>query len=234
MFVNRFGMDTSKENFGGARYDWALGKTTKGYYVTSMQIIYRVLKSKGTEYQFLTEEEKGDFRRFAAEGSMVLMASLLASMIFGYEDDDEDKWKKIKERSGAFGTDEFNTYGFLTNHALLLLLGVQAETSAFIPLPKIGGVNFGADDYAKLLTSTSTAFSNTILTYIEIFGDILNFLTANDAGKYKRDVGPYWFQKEGEYKIIKRVMSSLFGFTGATGDPETLLKNLYKSGSRIR
>jgi LysM repeat protein len=28
MFANRFGMDTSSENFGGHRYDWALGKYT--------------------------------------------------------------------------------------------------------------------------------------------------------------------------------------------------------------
>jgi hypothetical protein len=68
---------------------------------------------------------------------------------------------------------------------------------------------------------------------MEIFGDILNFATASDANKYKKDVGPYWFQKKGENKIYKRVFS-LLGFSGGTGDPETLLKNLSKSGGRIR
>jgi LysM repeat protein len=237
MFTNRFGMDTSKENFGGARYDWALGKTTKGFYVNSLQVIYRGLKSKGVEFQFMTEDEKADLRRAMAEGMIVTMSALLASLLFGYEDGDEDRWKKIKERSGPINSDNFNTYGFLTNHALLLLLGVQAETGAFIPLPKITvngvSINLGADDYSKLLTSTSTAFSNTVLTYMEIFGDILNFATASDANKYKKDVGPYWFQKKGENKIYKRVFS-LLGFSGGTGDPETLLKNLSKSGGRIR
>jgi LysM repeat protein len=237
MFTNRFGMDTSKENFGGARYDWALGKTTKGFYVNALQVLYRGLKSKGVEFQFMTDEEKADLRRAMAEGMIVAVSALLASLLFGYEDGDEDKWKKIKERSGAINSDNFNTYGFLTNHALLLLLGVQAETGAFIPLPKITidgkSVDLGADDYSKLLTSTSTAFSNTILTYMEIFGDVLNFVTGSDGGKYKRDTGPYWFQKEGESKIYKRVFN-LLGFSGGSGDPETLLKNLSKSGGRIR
>jgi hypothetical protein len=185
----------------------------------------------------MTDEEKSDLRRAAAEGLIVVTSALLASLLFGYEDGDEDRWKKIKERSGPINSDNFNTYGFLANHALLLLLGVQAETGAFIPLPKITvngiSVNLGADDYSKLLTSTSTAFSNTILTYMEIFGDVINFATANDGGKYKRDTGPYWFQKEGEYKIYKRIFN-LLGFSGGSGDPETLLKNLSKSGGRIR
>jgi hypothetical protein len=68
---------------------------------------------------------------------------------------------------------------------------------------------------------------------MEIFGDVLNFVTGSDGGKYKRDTGPYWFQKEGESKIYKRVFN-LLGFSGGSGDPETLLKNLSKSGGRIR
>ena len=238
MFVNRFGAQITFEDGKyiptfNARYDWALGKTTKGYYISGLQTLLKVIKSKGVEYQFLTEEEKSDFKRASAEGLIIIMSSLLASLLFGYEDDDEDRLKKIKARSGAFGTDEFNTYGFLANHALYLLLGVQAETGAFVPLPEVKGVNLGADDYAKLLTSTSTAFSNTVLTYIEILGDVLNFVTLDDAGKYKRDTGPYWFQKEGEFKVYKRLLNVL-GFSGSTGDPETLIKNLEKSGSRIR
>ena len=237
MFVNRFGMDTSKENFGGARYDWALGKPVKGYYVSAFQTITRLIKSKGAEYNFLTDEEKSDFKRMSAEGLIVITTSLLASMLFGYEDGDPDKWKKVQERSGPINSEEFDTYGFLVNHALLLLLGLQAETGAFIPLPKLTvagqSLNLGADDYAKLLTSTTTAFGNTLLTYTEILGDILNFITFNEGARYSRDAGPYWYQKEGELKIYKRALTIL-GFSGGTGDPETLLKNLAKGAGRIR
>jgi LysM repeat protein len=233
MFANRFGMDTSKGNFGGARYDWALGKTTKGFYISAFQTMLGIIKSKGVNYQYMTDEEKADFRRFASEGMMIVFTALIASMLFGYKDDDDDKWKKIKARSGAFGTDEFNTYGFLANHALLLLLGLQAETGAFVPLPKVFGLNLGADDYGKMLTSTTTAFGNTLLLYTEIFGDILNVLTFNDAARFKKDTGPYWWQQEGELKIYKRLFAAV-GFTAGTGDPESVLKNLSKGAGKVR
>jgi LysM repeat protein/predicted GNAT family acetyltransferase/ribosomal protein L18E len=233
MFANRFGMDVSKENFGGDRYDWALGKTTKGFYISAFQTMWGILKSKGANYQYMTDQEKSDFRRFAAEGMMIVFTSLLASMLFGYKDDDDDKWKKVKARSGAFGTDEYNTYGFLANHALLLLLGLQAETGAFVPLPKVFGLNLGADDYAKMLTSTTTAFGNTLLLYTEILGDVLNVLTFNEAARFKKETGPYWWQQKGELKIWKRLFSAV-GFTAGTGDPESVLKNLSKGAGRVR
>ncbi len=95
MFVNRFGMDTSKENFGGARYDWAMGRTTKGYYVEAFQALYKILKSKGADYQYLTDDQKGAMKRVTSEGLVMITTALLASMLFGFDDDDPDKWKKI-------------------------------------------------------------------------------------------------------------------------------------------
>ena len=234
MFANRFGMDLSKENFGGARYDWAMGRTTKGFYVEAFQAFYKIIKSKGVDYQYLTDEQKTSLKKVSAEGLIIIASALLASMLFGFDDDDPDKWKKLKAKSGALFTDEFNTYGFISNHALLLLLGLQAETGAFVPLPSIHGFNLGADDYAKMLTSTTTAFGNTLLTYIEIFGDVLNLITFNDeAIRYKKDVGPYWWQKKGELKTYKRVFNML-GLTGGIGDPEKGIQNLKKGSTRIR
>mgnify|MGYP007090452239 FL=1 len=48
MLTNRWGMDFSKASLsnGGERYDWALGRYTKGYYVNAFQTLVRVIKSK--------------------------------------------------------------------------------------------------------------------------------------------------------------------------------------------
>ena len=238
MFVNRFGSQViftegKKLPTLVARYDWALGKTKKGYYVTGFQFLVDMLKTKGQNIKYMTEDEKVAFRKLSAEGLFIIASALIVSALFGYDEDDEDKWKKIAERSEAFGTDGYNTYGFLTNHALLLLLGTQAETTAFIPLPKIGGVNLGADDYVKMVTQTSTAFNNTIQLYIEIFSDFLNMVTFNGASRYKRDAGPYPWEEKDQLKIIDHIFKTV-GFTGSTGDPETVLKNLKASGERVR
>jgi LysM repeat protein len=234
MFVNRFGFDpkTIEATRGGERYDWALGKYTKGYYITAFQVMAKLISSKGADYQYLTDQEKGDFRRFASEGLATIMLALLASMLLGYDPDDEDRWKKLKRKSGAINQESFNTYGFLSNHMLLLILGVQAETTAFIPLPRVAGQNFGLDDYTKMITSTSSAWYNTTTLYAQIMRDILSFLTFNGLPEYKKDIGPYWWQQKGEAKIWKSVFKA-FGFTGGTGDPVTVLKNLEGSSTRF-
>jgi LysM repeat protein len=237
MFTNRFGAELvwtegkmlPKFN---ARYDWALGKTRKGFYLTGFSAMVEMLKSRGKSYKYLTEEEKIAFRKLAADGLFVTAFALMASLLFGYDDDDEEKWEKIAGRSEAFGTDGYQTYGFLQNHMLNLLMGVQGETTAFIPLPKVGGINFGMDDYGKMLTSTSTAFGNTFLLYMQLFGDLLNIATFNEAAKFQRDAGPYSWEEKGDYKFWDHFMKA-FGFTGSTGDPETAIKNLRNSASRI-
>jgi hypothetical protein len=112
-------------------------------------------------------------------------------------------------------------------------MGTQAETTAFVPLPKVGGINFGLDDYSKMLTSTSTAFGNTILLYAQILQDFLNIATFNGASRYQRDAGPYAWEEKDDLKIIDHLLKTI-GFTGSSGDPETVLKNLRASGERVR
>ncbi len=233
MLTNRWGLDsrTVGMSSGGERYDWALGKYTKGYYVSAFQSLVRVIKSKGAEMSYMTDQEKSDLKRTMAEGMFIIMTALIASMLLGFDPDDDDKWKKIKARSGAINEDGFNTYGFLTNHMLLLVLGLQSETSAFVPLPSMFGVNLGADDYVKMLTSTSTSWYNTVVLYVQIMSDVLNFVTFSDAARYEKDTGPYWWQQEGELKLWKRLFG-VIGFTGGTGDPATVLKNFQASSSR--
>ena len=232
MLVNRFGMDTSKENFGNYRYDWALGKYTKGYYVSAFQTLKNLIKSKGRDYKYMSKDEKAALIKTGAEALAMVMFSLLVSALFGFDPDDEKKWKKLEAKSGPLFTPTFNIYGWLSNHALNLILGLEAETGAFIPLPSVFGMNLGADDYIKMLTSTSAAFSNTIVLYTQIFGDFLNFITFSEPEVYKKDTGPYWFQKEGERKLWKRLFKTI-GVTGATGDPETMVENMKNSQSRL-
>ena len=47
MLTNRWGFDskTAGVSSGGERYDWALGRYTKGYYVSAFQTLVRLIKS---------------------------------------------------------------------------------------------------------------------------------------------------------------------------------------------
>ena len=94
------------------------------------------------------------------------------------------------------------------------------------------GLNFGADDYGKMLSSTSSVFANTILLYGEILANIGGAAAGSSSAVYQRDAGPYWWEQEGEYKLINNIFKTV-GFTGGTGDPETAIKNLKNSSSKL-
>jgi len=237
MFINRFGSEVIWEKGKLTpkfmpRYDWALGKTVKGYYLTAFSAMWEMIKSRGQKAKYLRADEKIALKKLAAESLFITSFALLTALLFGYDEDDEDKWKKIAERSEAFGTKGYDTQGYMINQTLLLMQGVNAETTAFIPLPKIMGLNFGLDDYGKMLTSTSSVFANTLLLYGEIAANIFNGLTGEDAAKYQRDAGPYPWEEEGDYKLINNILKTI-GFTGSTGDPETGIKNLANSSSKL-
>lgn len=237
MFVNKWGADVdTSEGIAKMkvreRYNWEIGKTRMGYYTKTLQTLYELVRSKGDKYNYMTDSEKVALKKTFADTMQMIVYALIVGMLFGYDADDDERWEKIKARSGPYGTPEFKGYGFLANHTMLLLLGVQAETSAFLPLPKIGGVQFGLDDYSKFFTQTSTAFGNTVTLYAKILQDIFNTVTGDESALYKRDAGPYWFKQKGVNKIWSHLFKTV-GFTGGTGDPETLLKNLEQSSSKI-
>ena len=223
MLMHRFGFDSKTLNWtnGGEKYDWATGSYGKGFYITAFQTMLKVVKSKFRDYNYLSSEEKTSIRKLATEGLFVI----------GFDPDDEDKWKKLRQKSGAINEDNYNTYGFLSNHMLLLMMGVQAESSAFVPLPTIMGVNLGADDYVKMITQTSSAWYNTIVLYFDIFGDVLDFVTFQEMDTYKRDTGPYPWKNEGEKKFWAKI-GKIIGFTGATGDPVTSYENMFKNQAK--
>lgn len=227
-FVNRFGMDVSKDNFGGERYDWGLGKTTRGYYISTIANTYKLIKSGGDYYQYMSDTDKADFKKVIGEGVNILLMVLAGLFLFGYDDDDEDRWEKIRQKSGPAFTPEFKFRGYMANHMLYLLLGVQQETSTYVPLPGLG-----LNEYSKFINITSPAFNSTIKLYAKIFEDVFNVSTFNSSAEYKKSVGPYAWQQEGRLKLWSHLLS-IFGLSGRTGDPETLIKNFEKYNSKVQ
>lgn len=223
-FLKRFGMSTKKGNWGGKRYDWALGQPTRGYYITSFMAGFKLLKSWGDYYNYMDEQDKADVKRFIGEGFTTLFLGLAGLLLFGYDPDDEDRFNKLAEKSGPMFTPDFKLRGFMTNHMLYLMLGVYQETSTYAPIPGLG-----LDEYSKFMSVTSTSFNSTIKIYMKIFEDIVNMIFMNDSAYYKRDVGPYSWQKEGSAKILTHMLS-VFGLSGRSGDAEKLIENMEKYG----
>jgi hypothetical protein len=234
MFVNRFGgevdfSDGVRKMKINKRYNFGLGKTTIGFYLNAFKGLKELVTSKGKYYQYMPADQKRDIIRFATEGLKIIALALTAGMMFGYDPDDKDRFKKIKERSGALGTDEFKTWGFIQNQLLLLNLGVLSETSAFVPLPPVAGVSLGLDDYIKIASTTTSAFGNTISLYAKIIDSTFKLLTGNEKAYYTRDEGSYPWQEKDAPKVVGQLLRTV-GITGSSGDVAQAIESFENTG----
>jgi hypothetical protein len=114
---------------------------------------------------------------------------------------------------------EFNMGGWLSNHALNLLIQTKAEQQQFLPLPGLG-----LKEYMGMLDLTSIAFGPTLENYGKIAEQVGFLLFSDNRAYYKKEVGPYEWQQEDGVKLIK-YMASGVGFTGTFWAPEVALQN---------
>lgn len=201
MFLDKYQMDTDKGNKGGYVYNWDTNTLDKGYYINTMQNVLKIIKSLGKDIAIMNEDEKVAAKRAIVEQiGYFLLAMIIGSWYFGYDPDDEDKWKKLKER----GT---TTKGQLENHLLYLLIMTKMENEAFDPTDLYGQT-------LKYTKSTTIALDNTVVLYGKIGDDLYNISTGNEnQARYSQDVGPYKWQKKGEYKLWNH-LGSLYGIKG--------------------
>ena len=107
----------------------------------------------------------------------------------------------------------------------------QAETTTYMPLPNIFGIDMGLNDQIGMIQNSSVSFGNTIALYAKILQDTWNFLAQSEKAYYQKKSGPYPWKEKGDLKLISDFMR-VFGFTGNTFDTETALKNIERSKER--
>jgi hypothetical protein len=211
MFLNRYQSDMDKDNRFGHVYDYEMSDMNRGWMISALAATGKFIKTGGKYYQIMSKEEKQAFRRALAEGVQLLMTSLAVSLLFGYDMGDEDRFKKIKKRREDYGV-----LGWQANHLLYQLIMVKQENEAFTPY-------LGLSQMLSYGDKTSIAFGPTINLYIKILNDLGYMAAGSDKAIYKSDAGPYFWQKEGEYKLWNHLFST-FGFKGKTYDPAHAIK----------
>lgn len=219
MFMNRFGKE---------RANFALESVRTGYYLESIQAVSKMLVSFGKYIPLASKSEKRALIKMSLDIAQIMILSAIASLLFGYDDDDEDRFEKLRAKSGALNEDDFRLDGWLSNQTLTLLLKTQAENQSFIPLPGLG-----LNNYMDLTSSTSLAFGPTITAYAKILTDLsMHAMPGEDDDLfYKKDTGPYSWQKEGSAKIWNH-LGSMIGFSGSQVDPVKGLKSFDSFGRR--
>jgi hypothetical protein len=136
----------------------------------------------------MSPKERKAFGKMLADLGHMIVLYFAISMIFGYDDEDPDRFAKLRaqEQSGPAG--------WLGVHLLSLSIATAQENESFTPL-----MGFGLDDYVKMTNMSSVAMGPTIETYSRLLTDIWNI--GDDKSYYQKDVGPYAWQKEGSFKF---------------------------------
>jgi len=214
MFLNRFQADMSKNNRWGHVYNWDLGTTTRGYYVTGVVGAMKFLKTGMAYLPIMTDEEKAAFRKIATEGVLLMIMALATMFLFGYDEGDEDRFEKMRQREEQYGQ-----FGWLSNHMLYQLITVRRENAAFI----------SPQEWLQYGNVTSIAFGPTVKLYLKILEDLYFMATGDEKAVYKSEVGPYPWQMKDEdgtfdYKLWNHLFS-LYGIKGKNYSPIQAIKS---------
>lgn len=225
-FMSRFQFKWDKEKkIFMPRYDANMEMMTKGSYVEFISWLGHTIKNLGANVPYTNPQQLAAIKKVLAECLyLFLIFGVIVPFLFGYDDDDEDRYEKLRRKSGplpiffAEGKYDFNLKGWLSNHILNLAVQVGNENQSWLPVP-----GMGLDDYNSMLVLEGTALKSTISSYVKILDSLLDLATGDPGAYYKRAVGPYPWQQEGGAKIIS-TLARMLGVTGKVTDPTVALK----------
>lgn len=234
-FLRRFFTTMALNRFGKERWNPGYGQVDAGYYVQGMKAFYNMCRRRNIHE--MTPQDKKAFMKTVIELGALYMLGAMVTMLWGWDDDDPDRYEKLRKMSGHLpfpGTsdnrpgEEFNVAGFLSLHAMNQILQVRSENEQFIPWP-----GFGLDNATAMLDVKSLAFGPTLGAYGDIGADMLHIWEGSDKQYYQRKSGPYAWQEEGGSKLWTHV-GKMFGLTGGSIDPALAITSFKKNQARLK
>lgn len=230
MFVNRWAFG-GKWHTPRPRQNPGLGDVQMGYYTEFLRFLKNTVFDLGKNIPYMVPSEKRAAIKVLTEVMALILVVAVLGLLFGWDPDDPDRYKKLRAKSGALPfpmTNEdpnrpFNGWGFLENHALLLMLNIRAENEQFLPFP-----NFGSSNYSSMLDLKSIAFKPTVQTYMDLVDHMYDIIAGNEKGYYQKKVGPYKWQEAGSPKIWASLFRVL-GLSGSALDPAKGIQGIITS-----
>lgn len=125
MALNRFAFSRVQKTPKGIRFIPRynqIGGAEIGYYLESLNYVAKEIESKLVtgEFDSMTDSEKIALFKTMKDMSVMMLAYFLLYVAFGWDDDDEDKYEKIRENS------------WLTNQGLYQSARLLTESTTFI------------------------------------------------------------------------------------------------------
>lgn len=222
-----------QKRMGREFYDVTMDEIQYGYYRSTAKVGYQFMKyfvkgqfdhakdvAQGVK---VSELQKTNFKRLAADIGAAAILFTLQTLVFGYDSDDPDRNKKLKENS------------WYHNVLLLATLRSYAEQTAFIPFPGFGFTELSRNIMDPFAIGIGTLKNAVGLFTLSIF-TALNVVGLNWKGeafvRYQKDSGSI-FGEKGDLKLTKFLLSQ-FGYTGAQLDPVYYIKNFESLQKRLK
>lgn len=192
MIRRRF--DSKKENY-------MVGEDIEGYWRTFLRVnltMMRDLMKDGKMYwHTFSPEEKRNYITTVNEIAFVIISSLLIGLVYGFDADDKDKYKKLKENSYA------------ENLTLLIALQAKAETEMLTFMPFF---NVESQAVPPVLTELPKVIMNPTIGF-SLVNDLWKTINAGyglamgDEGAYYQSNMPQYNIEKGDLKAIHYLLN---------------------------
>ena len=229
-FLRRYFTTMAINRFGTKRWNPGYNDTDEGYYLTAVKSFLTLLKTRNVNN--MTPKDKQAWMKFVTEVGTLYLMSMLVGLLWGWDDDDEERFEKLRQRSSFLSNpltrdyqpgEEFDFGGFLSLHAMNLMMQVRAENEQFMPFP-----GMGLSNVTTVVDLKSLAFGPTTDTYQQLGTDMYDIINGSDRQFYKRRVGAYEWQDQGGRKIWAHIAKS-FGLNASNIDPAQTITNFQKA-----
>ena len=229
-FLRRFFTTMAVNRFGTKRWNPGYGEIDEGYYLTAVKSFLTLIKTRNVNN--MTQQDKRAWMKFVTEVGTLYLMSMLVGLLWGWDDDDEERFEKLRKRSsflpGPLTRDyqpgeEFDFGGFMSLHAMNLMMQVRAENEQFMPFP-----GMGLSNVTTVVDLKSLAFGPTTDTYQQLGTDMYDIIDGNDRQFYKRRVGAYEWQDQGGRKVWAHI-AKMFGLNASNIDPAQSITNFQKA-----
>lgn len=193
-FFKKFFITMFRKRFFTKRDNIELGET-EGIYITTGRYFIRMIYDflNGTQFtQALTPQERLNVKAARDEFLLALSTLFIISYLFGFDDDDEDKYKKLEDRS------------WLSNMALLIAINTKRETDSLTPFPFLTIQN---SIYPPILNETYNFITSPFVGFQVInegrkmLDSLILMMMGDDKAYYDRDM-PAYLIEEGDSKFV--------------------------------
>ena len=214
-FFRRYFLQLAMNRWGTRRPDFEGMGVEQGFYLTFYQTFVKdLLKFRfniAKNWQSYSPQEKRAIQKTLAELGIILSVFAMYTVLFGYDDDDEDRFAKLRQQSWG------------TQSMLFVLLKVNSETGQFLPVA-------GAEELNRIYSNPSLLW-NQVTSYISLskmtlmhIGNLTPFFDYDKSLYYQKDSGESWLKEEGDSKFVAEFIRTFTGYTGKTFNPVDAVK----------